>query len=231
MTWQRQNFGETTAAEAVDNSETTLTVTDGGVFPSSGNFAVLMDDEIMHVTARSTNDLTVARGAEGTSAVAHDNGAPIVQVMTYNSLPGQELDYAEYTSGDISVTSTTEASGTTVVDGNSVTYDGRTEVWIEFFASGAKPAPVQGLSMFINVVEDSTTIDRIAVVQNETQASHAITSGVRAPVLAKMKHTPSSGAHTYHITAYLSSAGTGVVKAGAGGATNFAPLYIRITVA
>ena len=48
------------------------------------------------------------------------------------SLPGTELDYAEGT-GTITVTSTTEGTETTVLAGNSVTFDGGAYM-IEFYA-------------------------------------------------------------------------------------------------
>lgn len=86
MTEQLQNFGSTTLNEALDDSETTVTVTDGSVLPSSGDYRVNCEDEIMLVTARTTNDLTVTRGAEGTAAVAHDDGTAIKAVLTADGL-------------------------------------------------------------------------------------------------------------------------------------------------
>lgn len=86
MTEQYVNFGETTLAEALDASETGVDVTTGSVFPSSGNFRVVVDDEIMLATARSTNTLTVERGAEGTTAATHDTGAAIALMLTAASL-------------------------------------------------------------------------------------------------------------------------------------------------
>lgn len=76
------NMGETTIAEDLDDSETTVTVTDGAVFPATGDFRLAVDDELMLVTARSTNDLTVTRGIEGTTAAAHSNGAACACVIT-----------------------------------------------------------------------------------------------------------------------------------------------------
>lgn len=91
---QLHNFGETTVNEVLDASETTVTVTDGSVFPASGTFRVIVDDEIMRVTARSSNDLTVVRGTEGTSAATHAFGADIVAVLTAESLEAIILEAA-----------------------------------------------------------------------------------------------------------------------------------------
>jgi len=79
---QIQNFGHTTLAEGLDDTETGVDVTDGSVFPASGNFRVQVENELMLVTARSTNTLTVTRGVEGTTAAAHDSGLPIDARLT-----------------------------------------------------------------------------------------------------------------------------------------------------
>ena len=76
------NDASTTLNGAINNSTTSVTVTDGSVFPSTGNFRVLVDSEIMIVTARSTNTLTVTRGAEGTTAASHSDGVAILAIVT-----------------------------------------------------------------------------------------------------------------------------------------------------
>lgn len=86
MAEQLANFGVTTLAEDLDASETTVTVTSGAALPSSGTFRMLCEAEIMLVTARSTNDLTVTRGAEGTTAATHANGTEIRFILTASSL-------------------------------------------------------------------------------------------------------------------------------------------------
>jgi hypothetical protein len=78
---------------------TTLTVTDGSKFPASGDFLVTIWDkttypdpgndsgmEIVRVTARSTNDLTVVRAQEGTSDVAHANSLAVEMLITSGTL-------------------------------------------------------------------------------------------------------------------------------------------------
>jgi hypothetical protein len=71
---------------AIDDNDTALTVDDGSPFPSVGNFRIVIDDEIMLVTARSTNVLTVTRGAESTAAASHGDDAKVTQIMTRGSL-------------------------------------------------------------------------------------------------------------------------------------------------
>lgn len=86
MAEQIVNFGHTTLNEALDASETTVTVTNGAVFAATGDFRVRVDDELMLVTARSSNDLTVTRGIESTTATTHDNGADIDARLTAGGL-------------------------------------------------------------------------------------------------------------------------------------------------
>ena len=56
-------------------ADTTLTVTDGSKFSVGDTLSI--NTESLYVSAISTNDLTVARGVNGTTAVAHDDGTDI----------------------------------------------------------------------------------------------------------------------------------------------------------
>lgn len=73
-------------AGGLDHSVTTLTVADGSVFPASDAFRVIVDNEIMLVTAVVSNDLTVTRGQEGTASMAHKDGSPVMLALTAGGL-------------------------------------------------------------------------------------------------------------------------------------------------
>lgn len=81
-----QNNTSDTLSASCTSGATTITVTTGSKFPSSGDFHVLVDTEIMLVTGRSTNTLTVTRGQEGTTAAAHSNAAVIALILTAASI-------------------------------------------------------------------------------------------------------------------------------------------------
>jgi hypothetical protein len=83
---QLANNAFTTLNGGITSGATTITVTDGSVFPSVGNFRIIIGDEILLCTARSTNDLTVVRGYEGTTPSAASNGANVVHVLTAGGL-------------------------------------------------------------------------------------------------------------------------------------------------
>lgn len=82
MAEQLSNFGRTTITGAINDTTTSVTVSDGSVFPSEGNFRLNCEDELMLCTARATNVLTVQRGIEGTTAASHSAVTPITQVVT-----------------------------------------------------------------------------------------------------------------------------------------------------
>lgn len=86
MREQLKNNPVTTLAEALDGSETAIDVVDGSVFPSVGTFRIIVEDEIMLVTARATNTLTVVRGVEDTSAASHSTGLGVAGIVTAGSL-------------------------------------------------------------------------------------------------------------------------------------------------
>ena len=134
--------------------------------------------------------------------------------------PGREWDRASITSA-VSVTATTEGAANAVVTGNSTTYDG-TEVKVEFTAPYGS-SPGTNVNLYVILLRDSTVIGRLTVNTN----GGVLTS----PIHLVAFDTPSAAAHTYKIQAYILSAGTGVVGAGAGGAGNFLPAVLRVTKA
>jgi hypothetical protein len=105
---------ETTLAAGLSTSATSITVAAGtgstlmgGVTLAGGNvdqFTVALDpdtalEEIVFVTAVSSDTLTIVRGRAGTSAIAHSGGATVKHVLTSN-----DLDYFN-TAADTALTS------------------------------------------------------------------------------------------------------------------------------
>ena len=79
----------TTVNEALDNSETDITITSATGFPAE-NYRVVVDhgtstEEIMDVTSgQGTTTWTVTRGLDSTSAVAHDDGVTIRSLTVHD---------------------------------------------------------------------------------------------------------------------------------------------------
>ncbi len=92
---------ETTLASGISNSATTMTVAAGtgsalmgGVTLAAGNvdiFTVALDvdtqnEEVVYITAVSTDTFTIVRGRAGTSAISHTGGATVKHVLTSDDL-------------------------------------------------------------------------------------------------------------------------------------------------
>lgn len=147
MREQLKNNPVTELNEALDGSETAIDVLDGSVFPSVGTFRVLVDDEIMLCTARSTNTLTVVRGYEGTSATTHDSGAAILSNVTAGGLDRWGKDNVPHwgNSSRPPLNSLTDSSGA-VIDASDFTAtnvtngdiaDDNGSIWFAHDAAGA----------------------------------------------------------------------------------------------
>ena len=78
-----KNNAETTLSSAINDAVTTVPVTSAAVFPTpnANNVFFTIDDgsnvELVKVTAISSNDLTVVRAQDNTSASAFGSGANI----------------------------------------------------------------------------------------------------------------------------------------------------------
>jgi hypothetical protein len=92
---------ETTLASGISNSATTMTVAAGtgsalmgGVTLAAGNvdiFTVALDvdtqnEEVVYITAVSSDTFTIVRGRAGTSAISHTGGATVKHVLTSDDL-------------------------------------------------------------------------------------------------------------------------------------------------
>lgn len=85
------NSTATTLNGAINNSVTSLTVTDGSTMPLA-YFRIVVESEIMFCTARSSNTLTVIRGQEGTTAASHADTVPVAHIITAGLLDAYRRD-------------------------------------------------------------------------------------------------------------------------------------------
>src|SRR5947207_13897179 len=77
----------TTLAGSMLAGDTSLTVTAASAFPSSAQFRILIEDELLLVTAGAgTTTWQVTRGIESTTAAPHSSGASVYPVRTAASL-------------------------------------------------------------------------------------------------------------------------------------------------
>ena len=124
---------ETTLASGISNSATSMTVASGtgsallgGVTITAGDqFTVALDpdtnnEEIVFVTAASSDTFTITRGRAGSSAVTHAAGATVKHVLTSDDLnwfesntsPVPSWAFSGSSSGTTTLVATAVASGT-----------------------------------------------------------------------------------------------------------------------
>ena len=101
---------QTTLASGISNSATTMTVATGagaallgGVTLSAGNidtFSIAIDpdtqnEEIVFITANSSDTFTIVRGQSGSSAISHSGGAAVKHVFVSEALNAFEAGLNE----------------------------------------------------------------------------------------------------------------------------------------
>lgn len=83
---QYANLAQTTLAAPLAKGATTLTVVSAAKFPTRGTFRLIVDAELMLVTAVEGTTFTVERAIEGTTAVEHGAGAALTSILTAGSI-------------------------------------------------------------------------------------------------------------------------------------------------
>lgn len=136
-------------------------------------------------------------------------------------LHDREIAYVELTS-QVTISSTTESSGTLVLDLGSFAFDG-TAVIFEFFAPNFASPAVSGGFMALSIFEGSTQIGRLGVIQSPAAAATSMS------FFGRRKFTPSAASHDYKLTAFVSPSGSGLIGGLGGGTGTYLPAYARIT--
>jgi hypothetical protein len=90
---QMANFGTATLNGSLTDAATSVPVSSATLFPTVGDFRIIVEDEVMLVTSVSGDTLTVTRGAESTTNVAHDDAKAVAMVMTKGSIEETMKDW------------------------------------------------------------------------------------------------------------------------------------------
>ena len=162
------------------------------------------------VTLTASGTLGITSPASGTFNLSATGGG-----AGASDLAGQELDYVQYTAGQVNITATTEATANTLVTNNGVAFDGSTAIYVEFEAD----------------LGTGTTYTRVALYDGASSIGWyecAFHGGIRVHVRLRRKLTPSAATHTYSWRGWV-DAGTGFMSNDVGGSTKQMPAYSRIT--
>lgn len=170
----------------------------------------------------STVDARIPVGSDGqvlTAASTQTLG------VDYAYPPGYEISYTEITTS-VNVTSTTEATGTTIISPGAVTFDGG-PVMVEVFAEGCALPKAATAVLCICLFEGSTEITRLGVYEVFGGSS---TQQLVVNLFGAYRFTPSAGSHTYTVTSFANSTtGAPNIGAGNGGTGGTAPAFVRFT--
>lgn len=80
------NNAQTTLAGVINDTQTTIVVTNASQFPDSGQFRILVEQELMLVTEVADTTWVVQRGVEGTSARTHAGSVSVMAVLTKGAI-------------------------------------------------------------------------------------------------------------------------------------------------
>ncbi len=178
------NNAKTTLASGINSSVTTATVTDGSVFPdlSSGeHFYCTFDDgtnnEIVKVTARSSNTLTIIRGVDSTTARSFSSGDAAELRATSALLTDIQENIAAKSANQTVFSATTASSATDYDVGQDPGVEANASVFLDgvyqhhdtFSFSGSTltfdTAPIDGTALeviidnLVNLQSSNLTVD------------------------------------------------------------------------
>jgi hypothetical protein len=133
--------------------------------------------------------------------------------------PGAELTSAQITAS-VAITNLAIGSAQLVVGTPARVYDALPIV-VEFSSANVLTPAAASASIHLVLTDGTTPVAEIAVLAGVSQIS--------APVLARVRLTPTAASHTYQIFAFVSPSGPGQVNAGTGTSGSYSPAAIRIT--
>lgn len=165
-----KNNAETTLSSGINDSVTTVPVTSAAVFPTptaNDVFFATIDDgtniEVVKVTAISSNDLTVVRAQDNTSASAFSSGANIELRLTAKIL-------------EMGTSSLTDLDGDTVI----VVEEAADEDKIKFKAAGTEVMRIDSTGIGIGGVNAT---EKITVDGNIANSSGDMTIDVAGDII------------------------------------------------
>lgn len=146
------------------------------------------------------------------------------QTILNGYAPGYEItnSYKKIES-DQTFAANVEASSTALITGNTITLDGG-DIWVHVWAPGLTKTTTATDQPVLTIWEDGTNVGRIFV-------GDQVAASAQRSVDGWLRRTPSAGSHQYILKGYIAG-GDGIrtasLRAGAGGAGNLAPAFMRI---
>jgi hypothetical protein len=152
-------FPQSTLTAGIGTSDVTLTVASASAFPSSGNFRILIDNELLLVTGVSGTTFTVTRNIEGTSPAGHSNGATVTHIVTAAGLTQFRADGQPLTGSLIANRPASAPTGQLFIPTDSPVvsqYNGSS--WVDVQCDGMNIRSPVDSSSFSWVNQDTATV-------------------------------------------------------------------------
>ena len=222
----------TTTSEALDDSETGIDLVSVAGFSASGS--VIIGTEIISYTSISSLTLTnCTRGANSTTAAAHDSGATVTQVLTGSLATTITEDLTDSENAiDVASVDGFSAAGTIKIGTEIITYTGITTLTLTGCTRGASSTTAathsNGAAVLKIAVGPITTTSGSTTI-TITDAAHgakvndwvvlsgaAAIGGVTADVLNSMAGHQITAETTNTFTIIVPDAATSTVAAGGG---------------
>jgi hypothetical protein len=142
---------------------------------------------------------------------------------------GTEIAYSQITA-PVNVVSTNEATGTTIISPGAVTFDGAA-VMCQFHGRLVLSTAITGTDLlFVCLFEGATQIQRLGGLVSNVAQAISTPCFESATLDFFFRFTPTAGAHTYTVTAFVNSTtGTPSIRADVGGAGGDGPAFVRFT--
>lgn len=229
MREQFKNSAATTlTASAITSTQTTITVVDATQLPSSPQFRIKIDSELLLVVGISGNTLTVVRGAEGTTAASHGGTSDVTHVLTQASLQTYGRDNVPWFDGIRQPFQLLDASGNTLTSssfteyrtasdvGTPVISDQDRAITIKRPAGSQGPSSTEGLVSLGRAVSSPYSVTlALAALVTGASGDFSIYVGARESASGKSKvlRLPFwySGVNEWSINTYVNEASAGFV--------------------
>lgn len=164
----------------------------------------------------AANVIPVANLVAGTAGQVLGGTGP-----SYALPPGFEFGYDQITA-PVTVVSTTESAGTTIITCAAHVFDGGPVMAI-FNAPYIAVGATANEGIVPCLFEGATQLGRFS-----SNANPVGTAGINDPAAVQFRFTPTAASHTYTVTAFGSvTTGAPSIGAGAGGTAAYMPCFIR----
>ena len=178
MAYERfANGGLSSLAAGISDSALALTVKSATGFPGGCNFRILVESEIMLVTAVEGRVFTISRAQEGTSAAAHDADVAVNHVLTAGALAQREIE--QFATGTLADRDAAGQAGRLYLPTEGYVHQDNGSLWDMLSLSKVTP-PASGDFTWVN--QGTATVADTKGMMVLTTPSHASADSMRCLV-------------------------------------------------